>query len=76
MAARCKVPNALKVVWSIKATADFNNTICVLLRNAINNGRISFLIPEQNADEVIAQEYKLFKKMTPMEQAKMKMSYA
>ena len=76
MAARCKVPSALKVVWSVKATADFNNTICVLLRNAINNGKINFLIPEQNADEVIAEEYKPYKKMTPMEQAKMKMSYA
>ena len=76
MAARCKVSNALKVVWSVKATADFNNTICVLLRNAINNGKINFLIPEQNADEIIAEEYKAFKKMSPMEQAKMKMSYA
>ena len=76
MAARCKVPNALKVVWSVKATADFNNTICVLLRNAINNGRINFLIPEQNADEIIAEDYKPYKKMSPMEQARMKMPYA
>ena len=76
MAARCKVPNALKVVWSVKATGDFNNTICVLLRNAINNGRVSFLIPEQNADEVISDEYKPFKRMSPMEQAKMKTPYA
>ena len=76
MAARCKVPNALKVVWSVKATADFNNTICVLLRNAINNGRINFLIPEQNADETIIEEYKAYKKMSPMEQARRKTPYA
>jgi len=76
MAARCKVPNALKVVWSVKATVDFNNTICVLLRNAINNGRINFLIPEQNADETIIEEYKTYKKMSPMEQARMKTPYA
>lgn len=76
MASRCKVPNAKKVVWSVKATADFNNQICVLLRNAINNGRINFLIPEQNADEVLAEDYKPYKKMSPTEQAHMKMPYA
>ena len=38
----------------------------IFFRNAINNGRINFLIPEQNADEVIYDEYKSFKKMSPM----------
>ena len=76
MAARCKVSNALKVIWSVKATADFNNNICVLLRNAINNGRINFLIPEQEADDVLMEEYKPYKKMSPTERAYIRMPYA
>ena len=35
MEARCKVKDAARVVWSVKATANFNNEICVLLRNGI-----------------------------------------
>lgn len=46
MAARCKVKDAKRVVWCVKATAAFNNEICILLRNGIQNGRISFLISE------------------------------
>lgn len=76
MADRCKVPNALKVIWSVKATADFNNTICVLLRNAIANGKINFLVPEQLADSIISTEYKPYSRMSMTEQAEMKMSYA
>lgn len=76
MAARCKVTNAPRVVWSVKGSQDFNNTICVLLRNAIINGRINFLVPEQNADEIISEHYKPYKKLSPTEQAYMKMAYA
>jgi len=46
MALRCKIKDANKVVWSIKATAIFNNEICILLRNGIQNGKINFLISE------------------------------
>lgn len=46
MAVRCKIKDANKVVWSVKASANFNNEICVLLRNGIQNGRISFLISD------------------------------
>ena len=48
MADRCNVRDANKVVWSVKATANFNNEICVLLRNGIQNGKINFLILRQN----------------------------
>ena len=46
MAMRCKVKDANRVVWSVKANANFNSEICVLLRNAIQNGKISFLVSE------------------------------
>ena len=75
MAERCKVRDANKVVWSVKANANFNNEICVLLRNGIQNGKINFLIPEQDADSSLKETYKGYSKMSPTEQAKLKMSY-
>lgn len=75
MAERCKVRDANKVVWSVKANANFNNEICVLLRNGIQNGKINLLIPEQDADTSLKEIYKGYYKMSPTEQAKLKMSY-
>lgn len=75
MAERCKVRDANKVVWSVKANANFNNEICVLLRNGIQNGKINLLIPEQDADSSLKETYKGYFKMSPTEQAKLKMSY-
>lgn len=75
MAERCKVRDANKVVWSVKANANFNNEICVLLRNGIQNGKINFLIPEQDADNSLKETYKGYFKISPTEQAKLKMSY-
>lgn len=75
MAARCNVKDANKVVWSVKATDKFNNEICVLLRNGIKNGKINFLISEQEADNVLRDSFKGYSRLTPTEQAKLKMSY-
>lgn len=75
MAERCKVRDANKVVWSVKANANFNNEICVLLRNGIQNEKINFLISEQDADSSLKETYKGYFKMSPTEQAKLKMSY-
>ena len=75
MAVRCKVRDAEKVVWSVKATSNFNNEICVLLRNGIQNGKISFLIPEQECDEDLSKAYKGYSKLTPTDQAYIKMPY-
>lgn len=75
MAERCKVRDVNKVVWSVKANANFNNEICVLLRNGIQNGKINFLISEQDADSSLKETYKGYFKMSPTEQAKLKMSY-
>lgn len=75
MAERCKIRDANKVVWSVKANANFNNEICVLLRNGIQNGKINFLIPEQDVDTSLKETYKGYFKMSPTEQAKLKMPY-
>ena len=75
MAARCKVRDALKVIWSVKATASFNNEICVLLRNGIQNGKINFLIQEHGVDDVLKENIKGYNKLSPSEQALLKMPY-
>ena len=75
MAARCKVKDANKVVWSVKASANFNNDICVLLRNGIQNGKISFLISDQECEEEISKLYKPYSKLSPTDQAYIKMPY-
>ena len=77
MAIRCKVKDANKVVWSVKASANFNNEICVLLRNGIQNGKVSFLISEQDCEEEIIKVYtsRAFLKLSPTDQAYIKMPY-
>lgn len=75
MADRCKVKDAKQVVWAVKATAKFNNEICVLLRNGIQNGKINLLISEQNVDDVLKETYKGYSKLSLSEKVKMKVSY-
>lgn len=75
MAARCKVKNALPCIWSVKASSKFNNEICVLLRNGIQNGKINFLIAEQDADDVLKDSYKGYSKLTLTDKVKMKTPY-
>ncbi len=71
MACRCKVPDANKVVWSVKASEAFNNRICVMLRNALQNKRISLLKSETYIEEMV----KNYSKLEPMKQALVKKPY-
>lgn len=75
MAERCKVKDALKVVWSVKANSNFNNEICVLLRNGIKNGKINFLVSEEDGEDVLRNNIKNYNKLQPSEQVKLKMPY-
>ena len=75
MAERCKVKDAEKVVWCVKADATFNSQICVSLRNGIQNGKISFLVQEQNAEEILRTNIKNYNKLSLTEQTMLKMPY-
>lgn len=72
---RCKVKDANKVVWSVKATQTFNNEICVLLRNGIQNGKLDMLVSEQNADDILKETFKGYAKLTQTEQNRLKNPY-
>lgn len=75
MAERCKVDNAPKVIWSIKASASFNNEICTLLRSGFQNGKINLLVSEFEAEEILKDKIKGFAKMPTYEQMQYKLPY-
>lgn len=75
MAERCKVENAKKVIWSIKANAAFNNEMCLLLRSGFQNGRINLLVSEFEAEEILRSNIKGFNKMSAYEQVQYKSPY-
>lgn len=75
MADRCKVYNAPKVIWSIKATASFNNDACILLRSGFQKGKINLLVSEFESEEILKDRFKGFGKMLAYEQMQYKMPY-
>ena len=74
MAERCRVKNANKVVWCIKANSDFNSNAATNLRAAIQNGAINFLIGEFSAEDVI-KKIPGYKTMSQTEQASLQLPY-
>lgn len=75
MAERCKVDNAEKAIWSIKASASFNSEISTLLRRGFKNNKINLLVSEFEAEEILKDKIKGFSKMLPYEQMNYKMPY-
>ena len=51
MAARSRNPDAPKVIYSIKATAQMNSDNAVLLRDCMRRGKIHFLVDTNDAKE-------------------------
>ena len=72
MAERCKIDNAPKVIWSIKASDSFNNEICILLRSGFQKGKINLLVSEFEAEEPLKERFKGFSKILPYEQMQLK----
>lgn len=75
MAMRCKVKDANKVVWCVKADATFNNNICIALRNGIQNGKVSFLVSDQEADNILRENRKDYNKLSITDQNLLKKPY-
>lgn len=75
MAERCKVDNAPKVIWSIKASAAFNNEACILLRSGFQKGKINLLVSEFESEEILKEKFKGFNKMPAYEQIQYKMPF-
>lgn len=75
MALRCKIKDANPVIWSVKASTIFNSQICIALRDGIRNGRINLLKNELIIDDFLTKNYKGYSKLSPTEQAKIKLPY-
>ena len=74
MAARCTVIGAEKVIWSIKAGAQFNSDCAFLLREAFRSGRIRLLQTEYDAEEVLS-ELKGYSSLSAAEKMQLKLPY-
>lgn len=75
MASRCKVRNARRCVWSIKANAEFNNQIATYLRNSIDVGKINLLIDQVDAKNTLMENDTKFRRATSKEQIDILMPY-
>ena len=75
LAQRCKVRNAPKVIYAFKASAKSNNDMCLSLRAGFQNGNINLLAVENDIEEYLVQSIKGYKKLSDMQQAKLKAPY-
>ena len=74
MAMRCTSPSAEKVIWSIKASAQFNSDCAFLLREGFRSGRIRLLENEYDAEKYLS-ELKGYSSLTPSERMKFQLPY-
>lgn len=74
MAARCTVYGAEKVIWAIKASAQFNSDCAFLLREAFRSGRIRLLATEYDAEEFL-DELRGYGSLSPAERMQLQLPY-
>ncbi len=74
MAERCTVPGAQKVIWSIKASAQFNNDCAILLREGIRSGRIRLLVSEYDAEAELGS-LRGYNSLNPPEKLRLQLPY-
>lgn len=74
MASRCAVLGADKVIWTIKASAQFNSDCAFLLREGFRSGRIRLLETEYDAEESL-KLIKGYSTLNPPEQIAFRLPY-
>lgn len=74
MAERCTVMGAEKVVWSIKASAQFNSDCAYLLREGFKSGRIRLLCTEYDAEEILS-DIRGYSSLSTSEKLEIQMPY-
>lgn len=75
LASRCKVKDATKCVYALKATAKQNNDMTLALRAAIQNGYINLLVNESDMDDKWAKLIKGYNKLSDNKKASLKLPY-
>ena len=74
MAARCTVPGADKVIYTIKANAQFNSDCAFLLREGFRSGRIRLLQTEYDAEQSLS-DIKGYKSLNVNERVQFQLPY-
>ena len=74
MASRCRDRNAPKVIYSIRANAQFNSDAALAFRDHIKRGLIRLLIDEEDAQEMFANDT-AFMRLTTEEQSRVLLPY-
>lgn len=74
MAERCTAAGAQKVIWSVKASAQFNSDCALLLREAFRSGRIRLLVNDDEGRENL-NEIRGYKGLSPVLKKKFELPY-
>ena len=72
MELRCAIPEAEKVIWSIKANSKFNDIIATSLREGFKQGQINLLVSEYDCDEYLRDNIKGYKGKSELQQLEYK----
>lgn len=75
LASRCKVKDANKCVYAIKANAKSNNDMCLLLRSAFQNGYINLLINELDMEDKWTKQIKGYNRLSDNMKAMLRVPY-
>ena len=70
MADRCLNSDARKVIWSVKANAQFNSDCAFLLREGFRSGRVRLLQTDDDGEMNIRKTIKGFDSLDPEDQIK------
>lgn len=74
MAARCTVMGAEKVIYSIKASAQFNSDAALRLREGFKSGRIRLLCTEYDGENYLT-DIKGYASLSPSDKMKIQLPY-
>ena len=75
LAMRCKVKDANKCVYAIKANAKLNNDMCLSLRSAFQNGYINLLVNELDMEDKWSKQIKGYNKLSDNMKAMLKIPH-
>lgn len=75
LAIRCRVKNAPKVIYAVKANPRSNNDMALSLRNAFQNGYINLLAHDADIEDYLSENIKSYNKMSEIQKAKLKLPY-
>lgn len=75
LASRCKVRDANKVVYAIKANAKSNNDMCLALRTGFQNGYINLLVDEMQFEMNASKIYRGYNKLTENQKERLRLPY-